>query len=371
MKYKKDFYEYLNGDKSTKGYKIEYMSGPDIVEFGKQFGDFPYVYNWGGQNLSRWDYMKELIDFVEENLNLSSFFNLYFLKIISEKNIDKKQQKNFLIDLNEKLLHYGQKVKIEDKKIVVKKTKATTVLDDIDFEFNVDEEVDISGKAIGQGGYAHILFTSDKNILRKSLRQQHLQDTKIKQRFKEEYRMLKSIENEKYIIPVLEYDENNSSYTMKKAYGSFDDLKKELDDQEKIMFFYQLGESILYIHDNSIFHRDIKGGNCLRLNNRWVLSDFGISKDEEVSSLTTTGNFFGTEGYIHPEILSDPSRWKNYLPKYDYFQYGKTIINNADTISDDIYKNKIIKIGEEIIKTNGPDELKRLIKAIKIIFTEI
>lgn len=47
------------------GYKMPYMSGPDLCELSSRFG-LPKIYTWGGQNMSRWMYLDELLEYLNK-----------------------------------------------------------------------------------------------------------------------------------------------------------------------------------------------------------------------------------------------------------------------------------------------------------------
>lgn len=47
------------------GYRMPYMSGPDLCELCTQFG-LPMTYTRGGQNMSRWMYMDKLLDYLNK-----------------------------------------------------------------------------------------------------------------------------------------------------------------------------------------------------------------------------------------------------------------------------------------------------------------
>lgn len=63
-------------------------------------------------------------------------------------------------------------------------------------------------------------------------------------------------------------------------------------------------EALHYIHSVGIIHRDIKPSNIILSNENTVkLTDFGIAKDLQQTSLTTTGTIIGTIEYMSPEQL--------------------------------------------------------------------
>jgi hypothetical protein len=80
----------------------------------------------------------------------------------------------------------------------------------------------------------------------------------------------------------------------------------------------QLAEALHHAHTKKIIHRDIKPANIMLLGNGQAkVMDFGIAR-LEASTLTTTGEFFGTPAYMSPEqAKGDPVD-----PRTDLFSLG-------------------------------------------------
>jgi serine/threonine protein kinase len=64
----------------------------------------------------------------------------------------------------------------------------------------------------------------------------------------------------------------------------------------------QLADTLAHVHENEITHRDVKPSNVLLdAEGTPYLADFGIAKQTDATSLTTTGQVVGTAGYLAPE----------------------------------------------------------------------
>ena len=98
-----------------------------------------------------------------------------------------------------------------------------------------------------------------------------------------------------------------------------------LDLETTIMYTLQLLEGIIYLHNERIVHRDIKGSNILIDDtNNIKLADFGISKClTNLSSKSGAKTFdTGTTKWMAPEIINE----NPYGFKVDIWSVGCTVV---------------------------------------------
>lgn len=109
--------------------------------------------------------------------------------------------------------------------------------------------------------------------------------------------------DEQYLNIFLEYVPGGSIATMLKQYNTF---------QEPLIrnFVRQILTGLSYLHSKDIIHRDIKGANVLVDNKGGIkISDFGISKRVEASTMLGTSANLGPSGHLHRPSLQGSVYW--------------------------------------------------------------
>ncbi|KAK2742305.1 ATP binding [Myotisia sp. PD_48] len=109
--------------------------------------------------------------------------------------------------------------------------------------------------------------------------------------------------DEQYLNIFLEYVPGGSIATMLKQYNTF---------QEPLIrnFVRQILAGLSYLHSRDIIHRDIKGANVLVDNKGGIkISDFGISKRVEASTMLGSGAHHGGASHLHRPSLQGSVYW--------------------------------------------------------------
>jgi len=176
-------------------------------------------------------------------------------------------------------------------------------------------------KRIGRGGMGDVWLCDDPRLHRqvaiKTLPAHSLQDREYSQRFEREAQAAAAL-GHPHILPIYDYGEQPTPNGQVVTYivmpyiagGSLADSIATyqarhtlMPPQEAIGYLAQAAEAIDYAHEQGIVHRDIKPGNMLLRNDRWLLlTDFGIAHIlSSVENLTQTGVGIGTPEYMAPE----------------------------------------------------------------------
>ncbi len=128
-----------------------------------------------------------------------------------------------------------------------------------------------------------------------------------KKRFQREVRCQMMLRHEG-IIPIIgvELDDSKPWYVMPRAEKSLQDSLQppaKLAEPEILAMMVDVIEAIEFAHSEGVIHRDLKPGNILRYNGRWVVADFGMCMDRFSNSTTLTQSNFGlgTIQYMAPE----------------------------------------------------------------------
>lgn len=136
----------------------------------------------------------------------------------------------------------------------------------------------------------------------------------IKERFKREAQILLDLNNPNIVHLFDYFTEGPYHYIVLEFVDgmSLDKLLKKqimLSPQVAMLIFRDSLRALKFAHDNGVVHRDIKPGNILISRHGDIkLADFGIAsseREEEDTSLTTSGVTLGTPSYMPPEQFDD------------------------------------------------------------------
>lgn len=156
-----------------------------------------------------------------------------------------------------------------------------------------------------------------RQVAIKTLPAQSQQDREFSQRFEREAQASAAL-GHPHILPIYDYGEQPttngqvityivmpyiSGGSLTERIAAYQTRQTLIPPQEAIAYLSQAAEAIDYAHEQGIIHRDIKPGNMLLRDDRWLLlTDFGIAHIlSSADNLTQTGVGIGTPEYMAPE----------------------------------------------------------------------
>ncbi|KAK7204094.1 kinase-like domain-containing protein [Myxozyma melibiosi] len=135
-------------------------------------------------------------------------------------------------------------------------------------------------------------------------------------------RYLGFLKSENYLYIILEFCENGSLTATSKNFGVF-------PERLVAIFISQVLQGLMYLHEQGVVHRDIKGANILTTKEGIVkLADFGVATSRTIAAVDSDSageeqhEVVGTPYYMAPEII----QLKGASPKSDIWSVGCTTI---------------------------------------------
>jgi serine/threonine-protein kinase len=174
----------------------------------------------------------------------------------------------------------------------------------------VASEYDVE-RELGRGGMAIVYKARevelDRPVALKVLPPELAPVGTISERFKREARLAASLDHPN-VIPVYRVGQVGGVMYMAMKFIDGRPLDAVIDANGALplpvvlLVLRSAAHALAFAHEHGIVHRDIKGANILvDRDGRVVVSDFGIARAAESSSLTATGNMVGTPHFMSPE----------------------------------------------------------------------
>jgi eukaryotic-like serine/threonine-protein kinase len=188
-------------------------------------------------------------------------------------------------------------------------------------EYDVERE-------LGRGGMAIVYKARevelDRPVALKVLPPELAPVTGVSERFKREARLAASLDHPN-VIPVYRVGQAGGVLYMAMKFIDGRPLDALIEAHGALplpvvlLVLRAAAHALAFAHEHGIVHRDIKGANILvDRDGRVVVSDFGIARAVESSSLTATGAMVGTPHFMSPEQCAG----KPVGPQSDQYSLG-------------------------------------------------
>lgn len=217
---------------------------------------------------------------------------------------------------------------------------------------------------IDSGSYCDIVRVSE-GILRKELRGIYKNSETHQKRIKYEFENMQKLAACPQILNVFDYDAEAHAYHMEKAdmnLVTYLEGEVELTFEERLKIVRDILKGMEFAHEKDIIHRDLHLGNVLKIQNDFVICDFGLSKDTSTirsmkSSYTQKNNhlFVDPVGLTDFTLLDHKSDIYSIGKMMDYiFTYNASTTNHIfkTVVERCICRDKALRYGSvtEIIK---------------------
>lgn len=205
---------------------------------------------------------------------------------------------------------------------------------------------DVAGE-LGRGGMAVVYVGKDLKLARtvaiKVMDPRLMLTPGMAERFLQEARIAARLQHPNIIVvhDIQQSDELIFFVMSMISGGALDELGRRpgpipIDQLQWILA--NSARALAYAHSEGIIHRDVKPANILvNLKGDIILTDFGIAKAVDGSSLTKSGSSIGTPLYMSPEQFSD----QPVGPASDQYALGVTayqLIAGQPPFSGDLYQ---------------------------------
>jgi len=167
-------------------------------------------------------------------------------------------------------------------------------------------------RELGRGGMGAVYLAHDtmldREVAIKALPPEFAVRPELRERFLRETRTAASFSHPN-IVPVHGVEERQGNLCFVMGFVDGETLTQRvnragpLSAADATRLLQEVAWALSYAHGRGIIHRDVKPDNIMieRATGRAVVTDFGISRSEDATSLTAIGEVVGTPHYMSPE----------------------------------------------------------------------
>jgi serine/threonine protein kinase len=223
---------------------------------------------------------------------------------------------------------------------------------------------------IGSGGFADVYRAYDRKhsgtspevVAVKVLRNVHLADPDVVERFRRELGLLEKLDNP-HVMKVLasgELENGSVWFAMPLAQQSLADEIDQFSNRPALVLdlMKQICIGVGYLHEQGILHRDLKPGNILRTaDGSWAISDFGLAVEVERTTRLTPATRFGmgTAHYSAPEQLRNAFAATERADIYSMGKVLQHVVTGQVPVSSDL-PNSVFRSVIETATSPRPED---------------
>lgn len=146
-------------------------------------------------------------------------------------------------------------------------------------------------------------------------------------RLQREVDIARRLGGHRHVMPVLDHSDAYDWFVMPLAEGTAETLRHELAEGTHLRtMIIAICDALRSAHQHGWLHRDVKPANVLKLDDRWILADWGLARRPRGTTTdpnrTRSGTLYGTEGFAAPELSIDAH---NAGPATDIYSVGQLI----------------------------------------------
>lgn len=209
---------------------------------------------------------------------------------------------------------------------------------------------------IGSGGMASVWLAEDSRLERpvavKLLAEALADDPVFGARFRREAQVAASLTHPN-LVGVYDFNADHEPPFLVMEYVAGPDLAERMGERHAIDVERLAGDLLAAlgaIHRAGVIHRDVKPHNVLiATDGRAQLTDFGIARGQEATSITQTGQMPGTARYMAPELM----RGEPATPSSDLYSCGVVL---RDCLSTEPTRGTVDLLAERLC---DPDPARR------------
>lgn len=183
-------------------------------------------------------------------------------------------------------------------------------------------------RILGEGGMGSVYLARDANLGRKVAVKilNRAPTEELLERFQREAQVMAGVRHSN-VVEVYEAGTLEGHAFLVLEYLEGRSLDRPPRNLNPLDLVEPMAAALETLHGLDLIHRDVKPANVfLTEDERFVLTDFGLVLDPDRETLTATGSFLGTLGYLAPEVLQG----QRGLPAQDWWALGVTLYALAE-----------------------------------------